>query len=205
MTRTTLFSRRPATAAIAVLTTGLLTLTACNDSSEDSTATTGAPESAATTGASEAADASGSTGSTEASESDAAESSTEESTEEGFTVQAQGSSPTGLVTSDAPSEKQEEQTYTINGRLIVGPGSCFALKESGSRGGDDLPRPLVVPEGSTFTRDSEQPSITLPDEDDPITVGDDVTLEVVPVQLTDLKGLPDQCARGGSKSGLVVQ
>ncbi|HIW92538.1 MAG TPA: hypothetical protein H9870_12875 [Candidatus Corynebacterium avicola] len=202
MTRTTLLSRRPATAAIAVLTTGLLTLTACNDSSEDSTATTDASEASETTAATEATDASEST---EASESEAAESSTEDAPEGAFTVQAQGSSPVGLVTNDSPSEEQEEQTYTINGRLIIGPGSCFALKESGSRGGDDLPRPLVVPDGSTFTRDSEQPSITLPDEDEPITVGDDVTLDVVSVQLTDLKGLPDQCARGGSKSGLVVQ
>lgn len=198
MTRTTILSRRPATAAVAVLTAGLLTLTACSDSSEDPTATTDAGETTEVSESTETSEPSG------APESAAAESSTEEIPEGAFAVQARGSGPMGLTTSDSPSEEQEEQIYTAYGRLVVGSGSCFALRESGARGGDNNPRPLVFPEDTEFSAQDEKPTITLPGGD-PIEVGDQTEFEVVSVPLSDLKGLSDACARGNSQTGLVVQ
>ena len=195
--RTTLLSRRPATAAVAVLTAGLLTLTACSDSSEDSTATTDAGETTEVSESTETSEPSG------APESDAAESSTEEVPEGAFAVQARGSGPMGLTTGDSPSEEQEEQIYTIHGRLVVGSGSCFAMKEIGARGGDNSPRPLVFPEDTEFAAREEKPTVTLPNGD-PIEVGDETDFDVVSVPLSDLKGLSDACARGTSKTGLVV-
>ena len=195
--RTTLLSRRPATAAVAVLTAGLLTLTACSDSSEDSTATTDAGETTEVSESTETSEPSG------APESDAAESSTEEVPEGAFAVQARGSGPMGLTTGDSPSEEQEEQIYTIHGRLVVGSGSCFAMKETGARGGDNSPRPLVFPEDTKFSAREEKPTVTLPDGD-PIEVRDETDFDVVSVPLSDLKGLSDACARGTSKTGLVV-
>ena len=195
--RTTLLSRRPATAAVAVLTAGLLTLTACSDSSEDSTATTDPGETTEVSESTETSEPSG------PHESDAAESSTEEIPEGDFAVQARGSGPMGLTTGDSPSEEQEEQIYTIHGRLVVGSGSCFALKEFGARGGDNSPRPLVFPEDTKFSAREEKPTVTLADGD-PIEVGDETDFDIVSVPLSDLKGLSDACARGTSKTGLVV-
>ena len=195
--RTTLLSRRPATAAVAVLTAGLLTLTACSDSSEDSPATTDPGETTEVSESTETSEPSG------APESDAAESSTEEIPEGAFAVQARGSGPMGLTTGDSPSEEQEEQIHTIHGRLVVGSGSCFALKEIGARGGDNSPRPLVFPEDTKFSAREEKPTVTLADGD-PIEVGDETDFDVVSVPLSDLKGLSDACARGTSKTGLVV-
>lgn len=195
--RTTLLSRRPATAAVAVLTAGLLTLTACSDSSEDSTATTAPGETTEVSESTETSEPSGTP------ESDAAESSTEEVPDGAFAVQARGSGPMGLTTGDSPSEEQEEQIYTIHGRLVVGSGSCFAMKEIGARGGDNSPRPLVFPEDTEFSAREEKPTVTLPDGD-PIEVGDETDFDVVSVPLSDLKGLSDACARGTSKTGLVV-
>lgn len=81
MTRTTLLSRRPATAAVAVLTAGLLTLTACGDDDGGSTETTGASSTGTETSGSATESASGS-GS--------------------FNVSARGSNPMGVTTTDAP-------------------------------------------------------------------------------------------------------
>ena len=195
--RTTLLSRRPATAAVAVLTAGLLTLTACSDSSEDSTATTAPGETTEVSESTETSEPSGTP------ESDAAESSTEEVPDGAFAGQARGSGPMGLTTGDSPSEEQEEQIYTIHGRLVVGSGSCFAMKEPGARGGDNSPRPLVFPEDTKFSAREEKPTVTLPDGD-PIEVGDETDFDGVSVPLSDLKGLSDACARGTSKTGLVV-
>ena len=159
--RTTLLSRRPATAAVAVLTAGLLTLTACSDSSEDSTATTDPGETTEVSESTETSEPSESSEPSGTPESDAAESSTEEIPEGAFAVQARGSGPMGLTTGDSPSEEQEEQIYTIHGRLVVGSGSCFALKEIGARGGDNSPRPLVFPEDTKFSAREEKPTVTL--------------------------------------------
>jgi hypothetical protein len=103
-----------------------------------------------------------------------------------------------------PSDEQKDQIYTAYGRLVVGSGSCLALRESGARGGDHSPRPLVFPEDTEFSAEGENPTVTLPGGD-PIEVDEDTEFEVVSVELSDLKGLSDACARGTSKTGLVVQ
>ena len=55
---------------------------------------------------------------------------------------------------------------------------------------------------STDARE-EKPTVTLADGA-PIEVGDETEVDVVSVPLSDLKGLSDACARGTSKTGLVV-
>lgn len=119
------------------------------------------------------------------------------------TVSARGANPMGLTTTDTPPDA-EEDTYTAYGQLAVGPGSCFAFRETGARGGDNNPRPLVFPEDTNFTNEGDQSAVEIPGGE-LTAVGDDMVLDVVSMQLGDLKGLPDACAQGASQTGMIVQ
>lgn len=176
------------TALAAVLTLG--TLSACSDDSDtadtadtaDTTTGTVAPETV-----------------TETVTTDASETSETDVPEGHITVSTSGSGPTAITTEDTP----EGKTYGTSGTLVVGPGSCFALKEFGNRGGDNTPRPLVLPVDSEYVTQGGRPSVTLPDKDT-VYVGENMDVDVVSMQLSELDGLPDACARGVSRTGLVV-
>jgi hypothetical protein len=182
------------TALAAVLTLGPLgTLSACSDDSDtaDSADSTAAPETVTETVTTEASETAGTSETSETSETQVPEGH--------ITVSTSGSGPTAITTEDTP----EGETYGTSGTLVVGPGSCFALKEFGNRGGDNTPRPLVLPVDSEFVTQGGRPSVTLPDKDT-VYVGENMDVDVVSMKLSELDGLPDACARGASQTGLVV-
>ena len=116
-------------------------------------------------------------------------------------VSASGGGPIALTTGDTPGGESRQ----VSGRLIVGPGSCFALKRPDARGndGENAPRPLVLPEDAEFVTRGDRPSVTLPGEDT-VYVGETIDIEAVSMPFNELHGLPDACARGAAPSGLVV-
>lgn len=116
-------------------------------------------------------------------------------------VSSSGGGPIALTTRDTP----EGEPQQVTGRLIVGPGSCFALKRPNGRGndGENAPRPLVLPVGSEFVTRGDRPSVTLPGKDT-VYVGETMDVEAVSMPFNELDGLPDPCARGAAESGLVV-
>lgn len=186
-------TRHRAVAASLAAVLALGTVAACSD--DDSTAEPSFTENTdvtetVTTDATE----------TESEASETSETSETTETPEGHVaVSASGGGPIALTTQDTP----DGESYGTSGRLVVGPGSCFALKEFGNRGGDNTPRPLVLPVDSEFVTQGGRPSVTLPGKDT-VHVGETMDVEVVSKQLNELDGLPDACARGASRSGLVV-
>lgn len=185
-------------AAVAAALTAVLALgplSACSDDS-DSTSGTDAPVFTEDTGT-DAPETVTETVTTDA--SDTSGTSEPEAREGHITVSTSGGGPTAITTEDSP----EGETYGTSGRLVVGPGSCFALKEFGNRGGDNTPRPLVLPVDSEFVTQEGRPSVTLPGKDT-VHVGETMDVDVVSMKLSELDGLPDACARGTSQTGLVV-
>lgn len=187
--------RAAVTAALASFLS-LGALSACSD--DDGTTEPSFTES--TSAAAETVTETVTTEATEPSETSETSATSEPEIPEGhITVSTSGSGPTAITTEDTP----EGERYGTSGTLVVGPGSCFALKEFGNRGGDNTPRPLVLPVDSEFVTQGGRPSVTLPDKDT-VYVGESMDVDVVSMQLSELDGLPDACARGTSRTGLVV-
>ncbi|MDN6706979.1 hypothetical protein [Corynebacterium glyciniphilum] len=186
--------RTVAASLAAVLTLGTLgTVTACSD--DDSTAE---PTFTGNTDVAETV----TTETSATSATSAAATTSEQETPEGhIAVSASGGGPIALTTGDTP----EGESQKVSGRLIVGPGSCFALKKPDGRGNEDenAPRPLVLPVDSEFVTRGDHPSVTLPGRDT-VYVGETMDVEAVSMPFNELDGLPDPCARGAAESGLVV-
>lgn len=160
-------------AATVILATAL-PLSACSDDTTDTTDTT-------TVTATETVEASPETST---------------SADSTVTVSSTGDGPVGLTTADTlPGD-----TTGFSGRLITGPGSCFALAEFG---GDGAPRTLVFPAGTEFVTRDGRPSVTMPGRD-AAYVGQPLDVDGTDVPVTDLAGFPDACSRGGTGTALVV-
>ena len=93
--------------------------------------------------------------------------------------------------------------YNVEMLNVPDTAAFQAGKEFGNRGGDNTPRPLVLPVDSEYVTQGGRPSVTLPDKDT-VYVGENMDVDVVSMQLSELDGLPDACARGASRTGLVV-
>lgn len=132
----------------------------------------------------------------------ATESTTEAATgASALSVEASGRGPIALSASDGGADVAEGTAESIDGRLVTGQGSCFAIVDGST---DEAPRPVVFPAGTESVTEQGRPSVTPPGQDT-VYVGEPISVEAVPVQLEDLDGLPEQCATGGSTTGLVVQ
>ncbi|MGP9723091.1 hypothetical protein ACT3SZ_03615 [Corynebacterium sp. AOP40-9SA-29] len=130
----------------------------------------------------------------------AAETTTETSA---LTIDAAGRGPIALSTSNGADgvEGTDGTAESIDGRLVTGQGSCFAIVDGST---DQAPRPVVFPTGTESVTEQGRPSVTPPGQDT-VYVGEPISVEAVSVQLEDLDGLPEQCATGGSTTGLVVR
>lgn len=113
-------------------------------------------------------------------------------------VDASGRGPIALSATGGGTDGTAE---SIDGRLVTGQGSCFAIVDGST---DEAPRPVVFPAGTESVTERGRPSVTPPGQDT-VYVGEPISVEAVPVQLEDLDGLPERCATGGSTTGLVVQ
>lgn len=172
-------------AALTLLTTAALVLTACSGG-----------------GGGDDSDGAGEPPSSTDSPSDAApddgpESASTDAPGDRLTVTAAGHGPVA-VTADADSGAD---TTTVSGKLIVGPGSCFALKEIG-HDGQDAPRPLILPAGSEAVTGDGRPSVTLPGQDTTY-IGTDITVDAAEVSVTDIDGFPEQCSHATGTTLLV--
>lgn len=177
-------------AAAAAVAAAALTLSACTDDSEPE-----APDFTENTEGADSAETVTETVTEPADDTDDDSNAGDDS--DSITVEASGSGPIAVTTDDAPDGESE----SIDGRLVTGQGSCFALVDTANQ--DGPPAPLILPSDAETVTQQGRPSVTLPGEDT-VYVGDLMSVDAVSVQLSDLEGLPDQCAGGGSQTGLMV-
>lgn len=200
-------SRRTATKVAATAMMALVTFTAaCSNNEDSSTRTVPSADGQIAT------DIPGATGAAEISETpggtpgDGAGSGTGNEAENSGTppsiatsrisVSVIGAGPMGLTTVDSHGAN----AMAISGRLIVGPGSCFALKDTGVHG---APLLLVAPAGTEFTTRRGRPAATFPGQGT-VFVGDFAQVSGAQVSLDRLDGVPERCTQGGTAMALVV-
>lgn len=83
------------------------------------------------------------------------------------------------------------------GKLITGPGGCFALTD------DDRPRLLVFPEDTAFELQDGRPSATFAGTEH--FVGQTFTADLTEVPQSSVTGIPDRCSRGAGDTVLVIE
>jgi len=83
------------------------------------------------------------------------------------------------------------------GRLITGPGGCFALTD------DDRPRLLVFPEDAEFELQNGRPSATFAGSQH--FVGQTFTADMTEVPQSSVTGIPQRCSRGSGDTVLVIE
>ena len=110
-----------------------------------------------------------------------------------LTVTAEGDGPIGLTTGDAPAGTAQ----SFDGRLITGPGDCFAYKDR------DRPQLLVFPADAEFVTSGERPSVTA-EALGTAYAGERIQVSAVEVPQDEIDGIPEQCAAGAADSVLVV-
>ena len=82
------------------------------------------------------------------------------------------------------------------GKLITGPGGCFALTDDGP------PQLLVFPDDATFVLEEGKPSATVGGSR--TAVGEQLTAETTEVPVSEVTGIPQRCSHGPSDTVLVV-
>lgn len=82
------------------------------------------------------------------------------------------------------------------GKLIAGPGSCFAFDGAGA------PQLAVFPPGATFVLQNGKPSVTVNGVEH--AVGREFTSETTALPAAEVTGVPERCARGSAGTVLVV-
>ncbi|WP_309082421.1 hypothetical protein [Zhihengliuella sp.] len=174
------FDRRPLALAATAL---LLGLTACGSGDSGQSAGSDAGVSAPAPGTENATAESESADET----SDAADSGDRE-----IAVEAVGDGPIGLTATE-PAENAED----VSGRLITGPGGCFALVDDGE------PQLLLFPDDAEFVLRDGQPSVTTAALGT-ARVGDPFESSAEPVALEDTTGIPDRCAHGEATEALLL-
>lgn len=112
---------------------------------------------------------------------------------ESITVHTEGQGPYGLFTSDVPTGESRE----ISGKLIIGPGSCFALTGNGQ------PELLVFGDDAEFVLREGQPSVTT-DGTGTLNVGEQVELSVTEISQDSADGIPTQCTQGAADTVLIT-
>ena len=171
--------------AAALLVTVTLALTACSDRDTDNAPSfTEMPDDTASDSTSD---------STSDSRSDTA-------IAQGPTVTAAGKGPVA-VTADSTHDGDPTDTTPVSGKLIVGPGACFSLTETG-RGSQGAPRPLILPVGSESVTADGRPSVTLPGQD-ATYVGTDITVAAAEIPVSDIDGFPEQCSHASGTALFV--
>lgn len=83
-----------------------------------------------------------------------------------------------------------------SGKLITGPGGCFAFVSDGA------PQLAIFPPDATFVLQNGRPSVTVDGVEHP--VGRELTADTTVVPLADAAGVPERCARGAADTVLVV-
>ncbi|GAA3705143.1 hypothetical protein GCM10022377_18580 [Zhihengliuella alba] len=176
------FDRRPLALVAATL---LLGLAACgpgdggqNGTGDDSAAT--APTAAGTEGTTDAP----APGSESGSDADGAD--------RRIDVEAIGDGPIGLTTAEAAQNGDD-----ASGRLITGPGGCFAVVDNAE------PQLLLFPEDAEFVLRDGQPSVTTSGLGT-VEVGKQFDFSAEAVALEDTAGIPDRCTHGEATEVLLL-
>lgn len=102
----------------------------------------------------------------------------------------------GVLALQYPGSVPEGDAGPANGKLITGPGGCFALTNNGP------PQLLVFPEEATFILKGGKPSVTI--EGVETKVGQQVSVETTKVSISRVTGIPERCSHGPSDTALVV-
>jgi len=90
----------------------------------------------------------------------------------------------------------EGKAGPARGKLITGPGGCFALTRKGP------PQLLVFPDDAKFVLKHGKPSATVDGTKTP--VGRQLSAQTTKVPTSDVTGIPERCSHGPSDTVLVV-
>lgn len=110
-----------------------------------------------------------------------------------LSVSVQGQGVKALVLDD--SECSGEAT-ALDGKLISGPGGCFAVQPGG--------QPELLLLGDDTEIGQNPPTLTL-DDGTAIKVGDQLNATGVQVNVADVEGIPQQCSQGAADTAWVLQ
>lgn len=111
-----------------------------------------------------------------------------------LTVEVDGDGPFGLSASEAPDVDARD----YSGKLIIGPGSCFAITD------DAQPQLVVFADGAEFVLRDDRPSVTTSGLGT-VLVGDDFDFTAVEIAADDVDGIPERCLQGAQEAVLVVE
>lgn len=90
----------------------------------------------------------------------------------------------------------EGEAGPSGGKLITGPGGCFALTNEGP------PQLLVFPADATFVLQEGKPSATFGGTEH--LVGRQLDVPTTAISKTDVAGIPDRCAQGSDATVIVI-
>lgn len=176
-----------------------LTLTACGETSEETTPA-GPTEDTTPTAVTDDADE----GTTEDSDDGTPEDSDDgtTATPSGLTVTVEGQGvkllrvqgDDGVDDADDVDDTDDADDQVLEGKLISGPGGCLALQPG------DQPQLLVF--GDDAELSDSPPTVTV--DDTAYQVGDDFPVEATRIDLADVQGVPDQCSQGAAAQAWLV-
>lgn len=177
--------RATTTAALAALALGLSACGSDDAQPEETTTTT-------TTATSSAEPTEESSGEKTSSSSDGAGSTKGEGG--GLDVTVAGDQ--GVLALQRSGSVPDGQAVPDGGKLITGPGGCFALTHDGP------PQLLVFPDDATFVLTKGKPSATV--DGSRTAVGGQLTAKTTEVPVSEVTGIPERCSHGPSDTVLVV-
>lgn len=91
----------------------------------------------------------------------------------------------------SPAGRDQEQ---LEGRLISGPGGCLSVQPNG--------RPELLLFGRDTNFADNPPRVSWDGSE--VAVGERFSVAATEVQVTDLHGVPEQCARGAADSAWII-
>lgn len=85
----------------------------------------------------------------------------------------------------------------VQGRLIGGPGNCYALTDN------NQPQLVVFGDDAEFVTAGERPSVTV-DGLGTMEVGAQTSFTAVEMNIDNVDGIPDRCSQGAANTVLVL-
>ncbi|MEU3847665.1 hypothetical protein AB0E44_11855 [Micrococcus terreus] len=110
-----------------------------------------------------------------------------------LSVSVQGQGVKALVLDDSDSSGE---ATALDGKLISGPGGCFAVQPGG--------QPELLLLGDDTEIGQNPPTLTL-DDGTAIKVGDQLNATGLQVNVADVEGIPQQCFQGAADTAWVLQ
>lgn len=121
---------------------------------------------------------------------------TESNDEDGGGMDVTVAGDQGVLALQYSGSVPEGKAGPARGKLITGPGGCFALTRNGP------PQLLVFPDDATFVLKHGKPSVTVGGSKTP--VGRQLSAQTTKIPTSEVTGIPERCSHGPSNTVLVV-